>query len=59
MQLDVIAFRMAKQVLALADAAASDIVFTPTITTWQGRYDVELHLRAIRSHTAYADDRVY
>lgn len=46
---NVIAFNMADQVLSLAHAAAVDIAFTPTINTWQGRYEVELQLRAIRS----------
>ncbi|MCZ6876017.1 MAG: single-stranded-DNA-specific exonuclease RecJ [bacterium] len=45
---DVIAFNMADQVLPLADAPAVDLAFAPAINTWQGRYEVELQLRAIR-----------
>jgi single-stranded-DNA-specific exonuclease len=50
--LSVIAFNMADQVLSLADALAVDIAFTLTINTWQGRYEVELQLRAIRPAAA-------
>ncbi|MGQ4807995.1 Single-stranded-DNA-specific exonuclease RecJ [Candidatus Entotheonellaceae bacterium PAL068K] len=55
-RLDVIAFRMAEQVLALADAPTLDIAFAPMITTWQGRYDIELHLRAIRPHRSREEE---
>jgi single-stranded-DNA-specific exonuclease len=48
--LEVIAFHQARQVLALVDKKIVDLVFTPTINTWQGRYEVELQARAIRPH---------
>lgn len=48
----VIAFHMAKQVQALSHHQSVDLAFTPTINTWQGRYDVELQLRAIQPHNA-------
>lgn len=50
--LSVIAFNMADQVLSLANTPAVDIAFTPTINTWQGRYEVELQLRAMQSIVA-------
>jgi single-stranded-DNA-specific exonuclease len=48
--LEAIAFHMAERVVSLASAGILDIAFTPTINTWQGRYDVELQLRALRPH---------
>ncbi len=49
---EVIAFHMADQVLPLASGSVVDLAFTPTINTWQGRYNVELQLRAIRPGAA-------
>jgi single-stranded-DNA-specific exonuclease len=49
---EVIAFHMADQVLPLAGGSVVDLAFTPTINTWQGRYNVELQLRAIRPGAA-------
>jgi single-stranded-DNA-specific exonuclease len=49
--MEVIAFHIAEQVLALEHHGLFDLAFTPTLNTWQGRYDVELQLRALRPHT--------
>jgi single-stranded-DNA-specific exonuclease len=48
--LEVIGFHMADQVLPLAGTGLLDLAFSPAINTWQGRYDIELQLRAIRPH---------
>jgi hypothetical protein len=48
--LEAIAFHLAEQVLSLAPQGLLDIAFTPTFNTWQGRSDIELHVRAIRPH---------
>lgn len=48
--LEVIGFHMANQVLPLAGTGLLDLAFSPVINTWQGRYDIELQLRAIRPH---------
>jgi single-stranded-DNA-specific exonuclease len=48
--LEVIAFHQAKQVLALGGERVIDLVFTPIINTWQGRYEIELQARALRPH---------
>jgi len=52
--IDVIAFNMAEQVRAFANAGLLDIAFLPTLNTWQGRNTVELQLRALRSHEPYS-----
>ena len=48
--LEVIAFHMAELVLPLVNTGLVDLAFSPVLNTWQGRYDVELQLRAIRPH---------
>jgi hypothetical protein len=48
--LEAIAFHMAEQVRSLALKGCLDIAFTPAFNTWQGRSDVELHVRALRPH---------
>ena len=49
-KLEVIAFQQADHVLSFAPEAPLDIAFTPILNTWQGRYNVELQLRALRPH---------
>ena len=49
-KLEVIAFQQADLVQSFATETPLDIAFTPLINTWQGRYNVELQLRALRSH---------
>jgi hypothetical protein len=41
---------MVEQVLSLAPQGLLDIAFTPAFNTWQGRSDIELHVRALRLH---------
>jgi single-stranded-DNA-specific exonuclease len=48
---EAIAFHLAERVLSLAPQGLLDIAFTPTFNTWQGRSDVELHVRALRPHS--------
>jgi single-stranded-DNA-specific exonuclease len=48
--LDVVAFQQAEHLQALPPAARLDIAFTPTLNTWGGRSQVELHLRSLRMH---------
>jgi single-stranded-DNA-specific exonuclease len=48
--LEAIAFHMVEQVLSLAPQGLLDIAFTPAFNTWQGRSDIELHVRALRLH---------
>jgi single-stranded-DNA-specific exonuclease len=48
--LEVVAFQQAERVQALPPEARLDIAFTPTLNTWGGRSQVELHLRALRLH---------
>jgi single-stranded-DNA-specific exonuclease len=49
-KLEVIAFQQADHVLSFAPETPLDIAFTPILNTWQGRYNVELQLRALRPH---------
>jgi single-stranded-DNA-specific exonuclease len=49
-KLEVIAFQQADHVQAFAPQTPLDIAFTPLVNTWQGRYNVELQLRALRPH---------
>jgi hypothetical protein len=46
----VIAFQQADHVQSFAPQTPLDIAFTPLVNTWQGRYNVELQLRALRPH---------
>jgi single-stranded-DNA-specific exonuclease len=48
--LEVVAFQQADRVQALPPDARLDIAFTPTLNTWGGRSQVELHLRSLRLH---------
>jgi single-stranded-DNA-specific exonuclease len=49
-KLEVIAFQQADHVQSFAPETPLDIAFTPLLNTWQGRYNVELQLRALRPH---------
>ncbi|ETW99760.1 MAG: hypothetical protein ETSY1_13760 [Candidatus Entotheonella factor] len=49
-KLEVIAFQQADHVQSFAPDMSLDIAFTPILNTWQGRYSVELQLRALRPH---------
>ena len=49
-KLEVIAFQQADLVQSFAPETPLDIAFTPLLNTWQGRYNVELQLRALRLH---------
>jgi single-stranded-DNA-specific exonuclease len=49
-KLEVIAFQQADHVQAFAPQTPLNIAFTPLVNTWQGRYNVELQLRALRPH---------
>ena len=49
-KLEVIAFQQADLVQSFAPETPLDIAFTPLINTWQGHYNVELQLRALRPH---------
>lgn len=50
--LDAIAFNQAEQVLAVPPDALVDLAFAPTINTWRGQQQLELHIRALRLHKA-------
>jgi len=49
-KLEVIAFQLADHVQSVAPQTPLDIAFTPLVNAWQGRYSVELQLRALRPH---------
>lgn len=51
--LEVVAFNQAERVRALRSNTPCDIAFTPTVNTWRGQRQLELHLRAIRPHDAH------
>jgi single-stranded-DNA-specific exonuclease len=57
-QLEVIAFQQAEHVQSFAPATPLDMAFTPLLNAWQGRYHVELQLRALRPHHSPHNQRI-